>query len=460
MKKFKIIGVIYTICLLISTVSVHANNLYLIESIDKNNRIFNLENEQGYITNEIVNINDNEVNFRLSINNKKLNQEIKEPGTEIMIVIDNSASMSWETSDGSIRKTILLDSVTSLVDKIYENSKDTKIGIVRFAGIWDDEYDCDDTDGYCKEGITGIQDVNQTGSVLMQNLTNNRTDVINAVNSIRNLNTIFLEDTELSTNIALGLKTAKDNFTTINNTKIIVLLSDGVPTQYFNKSVTTGWMSTYTYDDATRDTKNYLLSLDSNYNIISLMTGVTDEEDLEYVESIFGTKENPTTGKFYNIEDSDIEQIVENNIFNDLSEYISNSINNLNIKLNLTKEINENFNLTYDKATGFLCNDENYNINEIVGNGTAVLNYKITLKNNFNESIYDKITPIFDSIDINYSDSENNNHTLKITDSPTIRIVKLPKTGVNNSKILFSILMIISISSVFYLNKVNRLKNI
>ena len=83
----------------------------------------------------------------LSINNTKISQQIKEPGTEIMIVIDNSASMSQESSDGNIRKTLLLDSVNTLIDKIYENSKDTKVGIVRFAGIWnEDDYDCDDTD--------------------------------------------------------------------------------------------------------------------------------------------------------------------------------------------------------------------------------------------------------------------------------------------------------------------------
>ena len=66
--------------------------------------------------------------------------------------------------------------------------------------------------------------------------------------------------------------------------------------------------------------------------ILSMMTGINEDDGNDaqtIVESIFGTEEKPTTGVFYNISDTEIEEVVSNNIFKNVMEKIQNPINTI-----------------------------------------------------------------------------------------------------------------------------------
>ena len=70
------------------------------------------------------------------------------------------------------------------------------------------------------------------------------------------------------------------------------------------------------------NTKKTLQSIGDKAYIISIMTGVSDEDldnkddykPTDVVKRIFGTDEKPTTGKFYNISDLDIDRVVFENV--------------------------------------------------------------------------------------------------------------------------------------------------
>ena len=81
-------------------------------------------------------------------------------------------------------------------------------------------------------------------------------------------------------------------------------------------------------------------------HIVSIVTGVTQEYQQETIKKIFGTPEDPTVGTFYNIQDSDISNIVENNVYNDITATFEQPIHDITIKDSFLKETLENF--TFD----------------------------------------------------------------------------------------------------------------
>ncbi len=93
-----------------------------------------LENDQGYISKTIVNSNPDagEVTIELKLSNTKKESDVVK-STEIFLVLDNSISMEHKATETTTRKSIIGNSATSLINKIYDSTSNVKVGIVRFA---------------------------------------------------------------------------------------------------------------------------------------------------------------------------------------------------------------------------------------------------------------------------------------------------------------------------------------
>ena len=375
-----------------------------------------LANDQGFISKTVVDSNSDtgEVTIELKLSNTAKKVE-KTTDTEIFLVVDNSGSMGYTTSTGEIRRNIIVRAMKNLVNNIYDNSSNVKVGLVRFAN-----------QGNLLTGSTA----------LMCNLTDNKQTMLNAINEYENLDTsvnidgVEMLHCESGTNIEAGLKRANDKFSSGSKNKIMILLTDGIP----NASISYT-SSNYVYDA----TKTRLKSIgDSGVSVISLMTGVTSEDDdassinsAEVVQQIFGTESNPTTGKFYNIADANLESVVTNDILADVMEKIQNPINTTKIVDYFPEDITDNFDFSYVGSpsigtTSDTIDTENktitWDIGTLKGDEVATLKYKLKIKDMKNTDLLNKTIATNEKVVLTYKDTELNDYTVELTSSPKIQL--------------------------------------
>lgn len=421
---------------------------------------------------KITNFNaeNKSVTLTLSITNLKSLEEISNKA-EIFLVIDNSSSMTSADVNGTTRKQTVINSASSLVDKLFDANPEANIGVVGFSSL--------DTSLGEKEGT--IDDAK-----LMLGLSNSKTEVQNAINSLSD------SKTGPRTNIEAGLTIAEQNFSDEDNvSRFIVLLTDGVPNNDIN-----GTFGTYSGEVATR-TRAKIDSLQlSGIDIIGTMINLDGEKKepttgrtyRDLAEEIFGTVEDPTTSKYYYIEDSEIEDTIVNDIYNDLVVPVDNTLKNITITDYFPQEIIDNFNFEYTASPNIgevsqTVNTENNSITwdiELLSEGeTATLSYKLTLKDNYNKEIIDQILKTNSNVDIT---AEHNDEPVEENSdvSPTIRVrytedekppvinnvidnttspTKLPQTGSSSGigfTIVVSILTIIIISRILYLRRSDK----
>lgn len=398
--------------------------------IDKNGQIKNLENDQGYISKLLVdsNVNNGEVTIELKLSNTS-SEEKKIGKTEVIFVVDNSASMGTTTSAGISRKKAVVNAMQTFVNKLYEQNSNIYIGLVKFS---------------------------ENGNV-MCNLTNEKQTMLNAITTFENT------ALESNTNISAGLTTANSKFTSDCKNKIIVLLTDGI------SEVTT--------------TKNTLLNVEQTGTYIISMVNQTNSQE---VTQIFGTQEKPTTGKFYNIEDANINQVIADSIFKDILDTIQKPIKNITITDYFPDDIISNFEFSYveDQNKGTISEkiDQNkkcivWTINNLLGTEEATVRYKLKLKDMNNQSIINKIIPTNDKVELCYTDYDNKKYSVILENSPKVQLFMqkeeinqtenkdtttankiLPKTGENNSAIIIGLLL--SIFTIIWIlgSKYNKLK--
>lgn len=398
--------------------------------IDKNGQIKNLENDQGYISKLLVdsNVNNGEVTIELKLSNTS-SEEKKIGKTEVIFVVDNSASMGTTTSAGISRKKAVVNAMQTFVNKLYEQNSNIYIGLVKFS---------------------------ENGNV-MCNLTNEKQTMLNAITTFENT------ALESNTNISAGLTTANSKFTSDCKNKIIVLLTDGI------SEVTT--------------TKNTLLNVEQTGTYIISMVNQTNSQE---ITQIFGTQEKPTTGKFYSIEDANINQVIADSIFKDILDTIQKPIKNITITDYFPDDIINNFEFSYveDQNKGTISEkiDQNkkcivWTINNLLGTEEATVRYKLKLKDMNNQSIINKIIPTNDKVELCYTDYDNKKYSVILENSPKVQLFMqkeeinptenkdtttankiLPKTGENNSAIIIGLLL--SIFTIIWIlgSKYNKLK--
>lgn len=400
----------------------------------------------------------------LTITNTKVSESTTKP-VEVFLVIDNSSSMRENNVGNITRQQAVIDSANKLVDKLFEANQNAKIGVVSFSSL-------DTTKGET-EGT-----INDATKVL--DLSNSKTDVKSAISSIPTTNA------GPRTNIEAGITVASDNYSsTANTNRYMVLLTDGVPNNDIN-----GTFSTYSGVVATR-TKAKLQSIEqSGIKIIGAMIGL-DSQKVEtqtnktyqtLAEEIFGTVDNPTISSYYYINDTadEIESTIVDKIYSNIIVETDNTLKNIKIKDYFPQEIIDNFNFEHVTAPNIgevtaqvdtTDNSITWTIPELKEGETATLSYKLTLKNDYNKEIIDKILPTNTNVDITGEDSDGKTYESSSTDSPKVKVLYtapgvtpdntvantiIPQTGEDTSiafVVIVSVIAVIAITRFVYLKR-------
>lgn len=435
MNKIKSVITIFLLLVVFFGNSVYAvlSSTTHFEVVDKTICEINF-GEYGKFTKQLISYDESSVTLQLDVTNTSTSSQNKTT-SEIFLVIDNSLSLRYEVSEGQTRKDLIYNSAKELATKLHTADPDFKIGVISFSS-------CSDVS---KEGT--IKD-----ATLMQTLTTDNSKVVEAVDRIN--------DTEFGsrTNIEAGLELANQNFSGTSNKQYIILISDGVPNDDLHGN-------TIQYSDIVlTNTKNKLLELDEKgINLISVLAGVSNEVEptvgltyVELAEKVFGTETNPTAGKYYFISDSDIKTIIEDNVFNDIEIIPSQKLTNIIITDYFPQKIVDNFDFAHITSPNIgevtpEINKENnsitWTIPELDAGEIASLQYKLTLKDNFNKEILDEIIPTNEKVNIidDQGDNETSNDSPKVKvteDEGTIPAPVLPQTGTYDFVLLIAIIAI------------------
>lgn len=364
-----------------------------------------------------------EVTLQLQVTNEEIADK---PTGEIMLVLDDSNSMTTEVSGTTTRKDLIFNSANTLISSLLQDNTSLKIGVVKFST----------NQVVSSEGsIEGTEGTIEDASIVSP-LSNDVTALNNAISNIETLGP--------KTNLQSGLLLASQQFTNKDNNKYIIVLTDGVPnvaidcTDYYSNTVIT-------------KTNQQLKDLESKgIEVITMLTGINNETDTpattdktysKIIEEVFGTQTNPAVGTFYYVTDDAIEKTITSDIYNALMP-VEKTLKNITVVDYFPKEIVKNFNFAYisDANIGDISstidstnNSITWTIPELASGKTATVQYKLKLKENFDSSIVDKILNTNQKVDIDYTDFDDIKQTKTSDISPKIKLteppVVLPKAG-------------------------------
>ncbi len=417
MKK-KIFITLFLLLILIANLSLASYNTVTMTVVEE--PVCNIElGENSKFEKKLVakDMNKKEVTIQLQVVN---NEKSIKPTGEIMLVIDNSDSMLDEVN-GTTREELVITSAKTLVNNLLKDNNSLKIGVVSFSSNTD----------VSKEGT--IEDAS-----LVSELSNDATKLNNSISNI--------QYNGPRTDLESGITLAQKYFSTEKNNKYMIVLTDGVP------NIAINFDKNYFSDDVIKKTNTALANVEkNNISLITMLTGISEPDRnplptvnktyAQIISEIFGTQEKPTAGKFYYIQDDKIEETITKNIYNDLLP-IEKNLTNIKIVDYFPKEIIDNFEFAYvqnsnignisaevDKTT----NSITWTIPELKSGQTAIVQYKLKLKQNYSSSIVDKILDTNEKVDITYTDFDSKNQSktsdvtpkLKLTEPPA----ELPKAG-------------------------------
>ncbi len=362
-------------------------------------------------------LSNKEVTLQLQVTNEEI---IDKPTGEIMLVLDNSNSMTEQVSGNTTRKDLIFESAKTLISSLLKDNTSLKIGIVSFSSNID----------VAKEGT--LEDAKVISSL--------NTDVTTLNNAISNI-----ETNGPRTDLQAGLLLASKQFTKTDNTKYIIVLTDGVP------NVAVDYDKKYYSDDVINKTKQQLQQLnEQGIKITTMLTGISDETYVpatttknfgQIISEIFGSKDKPTAGNFYYVTDTEIEKTITTDIYNALVP-LEKTLRDITIVDYFPEEIIKNFDFAYvsNASKGNISakvdttnNSITWTIPELASSETATVQYKLKLKQNFDSKIIDKILNTNQKVDIDYKNIDGIKQTktsdvspkLKLTEPPAV----LPKAG-------------------------------
>ena len=365
-------------------------------------------------------LREHEVTLQLKISNNS--KEIIPTG-EMMLVIDSSSSMDEIVEGTTTRKDLVLNSANKLVETLIEaNPTSLKIGVVTFStGTETDE------NGYL---VTGTE----ADAQKVCDFTNDLNTLTSKISAI--------EGTGQYTNLDSGLKLAKSQFTSDDNNKYMIILTDGLP------NLAVGYNDLVTYDgltDVITETKSTLTSLD-NVDVYTMLTGIDNEEATfrtdgtntytygQVIQEVFGTEEQPTKGKFYKISDNEIENTITEKIYRDLLP-IENSLEDIVVVDYFPQYMIDNFEMTYidgidtsnvSSQIDTETNSITWNLAKLLPGETAIIQYKLKLKDEFDEAIIDKVLDTNEKVDISYKDFDGTDETETSDVTPKIKLARIP----------------------------------
>ena len=177
-----------------------------------------------------------------------------------------------------------------------------------------------------------------------------------------------------------------------------------------------------------------------------MLTGITAEDAVlktdgvntytygKVIAEIFGTVNNPFVGKFYKINDADIEITITDNIYRDLLP-IEKCLENITILDYFPDYITENFKVTLlsedgsDAENAKIMTDDNgkqyisWKIDKLSPNETKILKYTLSLNEKYNEEIHDEILDTNEKVEISYTDFDGLDDSDSSDVTPKIKLV-------------------------------------
>ncbi len=383
-------------------------------SVESNPEIKLYMSEDSYLEKKLVSqdLENKQVTLQLSVNN---NEKPTKPTGELVIVLDNSDSMTETTSSNKTRTELIHESAKNLISSCLSNNEKLKIGVVAFSTNINPEL----------EGT--IQDAK-----IVSNLSNDASAINTSIDNIQNDGP--------ATNLSAGLTCGKGLFSDTINNKFMIVLTDGVP------NVAIDYDGHYFSDDAITKSKNALLDIkNSGIKLFTMLTGISNPSSYPYpgysrtyeqiITETFGTPENPTAGKFYYITDSQIEKTITEDISNDLS-LIYRTLKDLEIKDYFPEYIIQNFDLnfeaqpTHGSVSKGIVKDENnkysisWTIPELPYGETAYLKIIFKLKEDYSSEILEKLLNTNENLELDYNDLDGNPQKKSTVDSPKLKLVE------------------------------------
>lgn len=447
--KRKIILAVIVISALIGLLSTSsfASTMYQLTIVKKQSDIQYLENNQGYLENQITSIEETtgKVNMTMTLNNKKNEQEeeLIYENTEIFIMVPISASEEKKNEYSTY--------VETLANKIFEANEKTKIGIIGLKGtIIDMTYD---EEGNAIFGDNHQGDVEGTANdgEIVVNLTN---QVSALTSGIKNMNP---EETKYHINLQAAIRLAKNSYSD-NVNKILISLYDNVPNIAIGVESEVsygGILSPYDtieeavvakHEQIVRYTKNEILSLqEENIDFILLRpddtsfdqdwynrdTGELDYEfdGSPYVEDLYGTLDNPTYGKMYSLDNNSLETIVTEYIYQDVMEEVGTSLTSVMIKPYFSQRILDNFDISFEENANIDIStlEEGYitwNVGNLENGKSSEIHYTLTMKNIEKSELLNQEIPITEKVEVSYVNYEETQKNTTVTTSPSIQLIE------------------------------------
>ena len=274
--------------------------------------------------------------------------------------------------------------------------------------------------------------------------------------------------------------------------RYIIVLSDGVPNLCLNTETTlqySGVVAKATtkklQDLSAKGIHMYsiLMGLNETNNKVpgaSLPEGADPNTTYgQLAEEIFGTPEKPivpSVGKFFHIDYENLYDTMNESIYEDIANQKDTFIKDVVIKDYFPKEIVENFNFEYVKSPNigkvsekidYADNSITWNIELLNAGEIATLSYKLTLKDDYNKEIVDKILPTNSKVDLEYNyENQKKQETATEFSKIRVRYVKsddetvikkpLPQTGNYTTMIVLVstiVIAIFAISRIYFFKK-------
>ncbi len=426
MKKLTKIALLFLISILVISTSVSAafvsSENASFEIVENNICTINIT-DKAVFEKKIIDydIEKRELTIGLKVTNNVV-LPLDKP-SEIVLVIDNSRSMKNTISTGGIRMEAVIDSAKVLSSELLKLDT-VNLSVISFS--------------------TGENRGTISDAELRTGLTNSKDVVLNAIDSIYDDFIDLIENDDptspvgVTTNIEAGVTLASSQFTGNCENKFIVLLTDGVP----NVSIGSDRIL-YSGITAT-NTKNALLNIDNQgIQLLSMMTGLGDRIETaqtnrpfrELAEEVFGSPEDPTVGKFYNITDSEIEETISKVILDQLIAPQEEVLNNIDIYDYFPQDIVDNFDFEYvtspnigtvSPSIDLQNNVIVWHIDKLGYGEVATLSYKLKLKDKINEEISDVILDTNEKVDIttdNILDEDGQKVIISSDVTPKVKVI-------------------------------------
>ena len=343
--KLKVTIVLFLLVALIASLSMAATENLTMSVISEPKATIKF-GDNSYAERTLISkdLDKKELTFQIKVVNEEKGTK---PSGELMLLIDNSKSMDELVDETTTRRQAILSSANTLITNLLKDNDNLKIGAISFSS----------STNVSKEGTSD-------DTQLISDFTNDGTALQSKINNLQ----MTGERTDLDAGLQLAKQyLTKDGDTTDKSHKYLIVLSDGIPNlaigqkEYFSDGVNT----------TTKATLQSLTSIIDNNNIMILLTGITNPNSTpgsitvgdqttnltnktyaEIIETIFGTTQNPTVGKFYYITDDKINNTITNQIYNDLMP-VASSLKDIVLSDYFTDELVNNFDFSYVKQPNY-----------------------------------------------------------------------------------------------------------